>query len=278
MTAAELLASGVARLSRIFDPEEARREARLLLAHVTGWDALQLSIGLRDVLDPPRVTAFEAGVARRLAREPLSQIIGSAPFWGRDFLVNKHVLAPRPDSETLIDAALSQPFERLLDLGTGSGILAVTLLAERTGTSGMAVDLSPDALAVAGRNADKMGVSDRLELRQSDWFAEVEGRFDLIVSNPPYVSEAAYATLEPEVTQYEPRIALTPGGDGLQPYRIITANCRDYLNPDGRILVEIGFDQGPQVTTIFAENALVDIEVLGDLGGRDRVVSGHVPS
>ena len=167
-------------------------------------------------------------------------------------------------------AALERPFARVLDLGTGTGCLAVTLLAERPEASGVATDLSEAALAVARRNAEAHGVAERLELRHGDWWAPVEGRFDLIVSNPPYVAAAEMAGLAPEV-RAEPRLALTPGGDGLGAYRAIADGLLRHLVPGGRALLEIGATQGPAVAAILRAAGLDAVRLRPDMDGRDRV-------
>ena len=172
--------------------------------------------------------------------------------------------------------ALAQPFSRLVDLGTGSGAIAVTLLAERAEAHGLASDISQAALDMAARNALRHGVAGRLDLQCADWWAGIAGRFDLIVSNPPYVSAADYAGLAPEITQWEPRGALTPGGDGLSAYRQILGGMAPFLALGGRCLVEIGAEQGRDVAGLFTAAGLVDVAVHPDLNGKDRVVSGRL--
>ncbi|EPX79202.1 peptide chain release factor N(5)-glutamine methyltransferase [Litoreibacter arenae] len=216
-------------------------------------------------------------VARRATHEPFSHIAGHRAFWNHEFFVNADVLDPRPDTETLVEAALSLPFDTVLDLGTGSGCILFSILAERPSTTGTGTDISADALTVAQRNADHIGVADRMTLIKSDWFAEVEGHFDLITSNPPYITEAAYAELHPTVHRFEPRIALTPGGDGLNPYRVIAAQAADYLTSEGYVLVEIGFDQGDSVQAIFRAQGWRDVACIPDLNGKDRVIRAKAP-
>jgi release factor glutamine methyltransferase len=214
---------------------------------------------------------------RRVAREPTAQILGRWPFYGRDFAVTPEVLTPRPDTETLVEAALAEPFRRLLDLGTGSGILAVTLCAESRGASGLATDISEAALAVARVNAARHGMAERIEFRPGDWWVAVpEGaEFDLVVSNPPYVTEAEYTVLATEITRHEPRMALTPGGDGLDAYRAILSGLDGHLAPGGRLAVEIGAGQREAVRDLFEAAGLEDLRVDTDLGGRPRVVRGR---
>ncbi|MCL4676536.1 MAG: peptide chain release factor N(5)-glutamine methyltransferase, partial [Pararhodobacter sp.] len=215
-----------------------------------------------------------AGIALVLTlKGPISQITGRRAFWGRDFIVTPDVLDPRPETETLVAAALQQPFSSVLDLGTGSGALLLTLLAERPRARGLGVDLSPRALAVAARNADHLGVADRARLVVSDWWSAVEGRFDLIVSNPPYIAAADMARLSPEVRLHEPHLALTPGGDGLEAYRRITALASGFALPGARLLLEIGPTQAACVDAMLTRAGFSEVSTLADLDGRDRVVS-----
>lgn len=267
--------AALAQLAPLIGVDEAARDLRLILQRATGWSAARLGVGAAEPLAPAALGLAEAMLAARLARQPLAQILGEWAFYGRDFIVTPDTLVPRPDTETLIDLALGAPFSRLIDLGTGSGAIAVTLLAERRQASGLATDISPDARDVAARNAARHGVADRLDLRCADWWAGIAGAFDLIVSNPPYVPEADYAGLAPEITEWEPRGALTPGGDGLGAYRAILDGLGPHLSAGGRCLVEIGADQGRDVAALFTAAGLVDVAVHPDINGKDRVVSGR---
>ena len=255
------------------------RDSRALLAHALGLAADRLMIEHDREVSDGEMAAYEALLHRRLDGEPVSRIIGRRMFWRRDFKVTPHVLDPRPETETIIEAALQGPRRtRLLDLGTGSGILAVTLLAEWTDATGLATDVSAGALAVAGANAEAHGVADRLTLAEADWWDTIaEGGFDLIVSNPPYIAADEMAGLAPEVRDHDPEIALTPGGDGLTAYRAILGGVRGHLAPGGQLMVEIGPTQGPAVAAFFETAGLKDVTILKDLDGRDRVVSGIGP-
>jgi release factor glutamine methyltransferase len=255
--------------------DQAAREARMLLGAATGWSAARVAVAAGEVLEAPVLARAEAMLARRLAREPMAQILGEWPFFGRMFEVTRDTLTPRPDTETLVELALSAPFGRLLDLGTGTGAIAVSLLAERPEATGVAADISAAALAVAARNARRHGVEGRLDLLRADWWEGVAGHFDLIVSNPPYVSAEEYAGLAPEITQWEPRGALTPEGDGLQAYRVILGRVADHLVAGGRCLVEIGATQGAAVAALFEAAGLEAVAVHLDINGRPRVVSGR---
>lgn len=216
---------------------------------------------------------FASLVARRAAREPFSHIAGYRDFWKHRFRVNRDVLDPRPETEMLVELALAGTFSRVLDLGTGSGCILISLLAERPEARGVGTDVSEEAVLLAGENAARIGVADRLILPLSDWYADVGGRYDLIVSNPPYIAAGEMAGLQPEVRDFEPRGALTDEGDGLSAYRTIAAGARDHLTEGGRLLVEIGADQAAAVAEIFRAAGLAEITVHPDLNGKDRVVS-----
>jgi release factor glutamine methyltransferase len=212
-------------------------------------------------------------IAARVARVPVSRITGRRTFWGRDFAVTADVLDPRPETEVLVALALAGPFDRVLDLGTGSGCILVTLLAERPAATGTGTDVSDGALVAAQANAVALGVADRATFVPADWFAGAYGRFALIVSNPPYIAEDEMPGLAAEVRDHDPRIALTPGGDGLAAHRAIAADACRHLMPGGRLLIEIGPTQGRAVADLMSAGGLTDIRVLPDLDGRDRVIS-----
>jgi release factor glutamine methyltransferase len=277
MTVGGWLAEARARLVPLIGEGEAARDLRLMLMRATGWGAARLGVAGGETLPEPARVLADAMLARRLMREPLAQILGEWAFYGRSFAVTRATLVPRPDTETLVELALAEPFARLIDLGTGSGAIAVTLLAERPEAQGLACDISQDALAVAAQNAARHGVAGRLRFAQADWWAGITGSFDLVVSNPPYVSEAEYAGLAPEITLWEPRAALTPGGDGLSAYRAIVAGLGGHLTPGGSCLVEIGEGQGAAVAGLFRAAGLDDVAVHPDINGKARVVSGRKP-
>ncbi|EEW24331.1 peptide chain release factor N(5)-glutamine methyltransferase [Rhodobacter ferrooxidans] len=271
------LRAAVAQLSDAGIPDAAR-DARHLLAHAMGLPPDRLTLHLADPLTPDAAALLAANLAARSQRQPVSQITGNRLFWGRNFRVTQDVLDPRPETESLIAAALAQPFQRVLDLGTGSGVLLLTLLAERPAASGLGIDLSPAALNVAQANAETLSLANRATFALSDWLTAVPGQYDLVVANPPYIAEAEMAALAPEVRLWEPHLALTPGGDGLDAYRAIAAGVAPHLAPGGRLLVEIGPTQAQAVSGLFRACGLPDIRVLPDLDGRDRVISAQAGS
>jgi len=272
MKAAVLLGLQTRRMADAGLPDPGR-DARRLLAHVMGIPSDRLTLHVTEELAPEQVTAFEAAIDVRLTGRPVAQITGKRAFWGRDFIVTDTVLDPRPETECLVEEALKAPFTRVLDLGVGSGAILLSLLAERPQAEGHGVDVSSGALDVARQNAQALGVEDRSTLVRSSWFDAVTGRFDLIVSNPPYISAVEYARLDPGVRDFEPEIALSPGGDGLDAYRAIAARAGGFLNHDGRLLFEIGPSQGAAVADLLEQAGFTEIQILPDLDGRDRVVA-----
>ncbi|WP_413718804.1 peptide chain release factor N(5)-glutamine methyltransferase [Silicimonas sp. MF1-12-2] len=229
-------------------------------------------------VDSEKLAKFQYFVDRRARREPFSHISGRRMFYKSSFRVTPDVLDPRPDTETLVELALSKPFNRVLDLGTGSGCILISLLIERPEATGVGTDISHKAVLVAGENAARLGMADRLVLPLSDWYDDIGGRFDLIVSNPPYIAAGEMEALQPEVRDYEPRAALTDEADGLTAYRRISSRALQHLKPGGRLLVEIGPTQGAAVSSLFREGGLENVEVHHDLDRRERVVSGVAPS
>ena len=253
-----------------------QRDARILMAHVLGIDPSRMTLAIGDPLTRRVQEAFWGVLNRRAAGEPVSHIIGKRMFYGRDFKVTADVLDPRPETEELIVAALGVAFDEVLDLGTGSGCILLTLLAERGAATGIGVDASDRALMVAKQNANDLGVADRCAFEVSDWFGAVGGTYDLIVSNPPYIAADEMDGLSIEV-RHEPRIALTDEGDGLSCYRTIAAGAGDYLTAGGWLMVEIGPTQGAAVCAMFEDAGLGNVGIRTDLDGRDRVVVGQKP-
>ncbi len=248
-------------------------DARILLAYAMDYEPSRLMLIGDEEVHPEVFRTFDGYLAAREKFQPVSQIIGGREFWGRWFVVTPDVLDPRPETESLIETALQHgPFQRILDLGTGTGILAVTLTAEWPDARAIAIDISSEAIAIATKNAAAHDVADRVNLIVSNWYDAVAGQFDLIVSNPPYIAAAEMAELSPDVRNWEPFLALTPGGDGLEAYRMIAAALNEFLADDGLALFEIGHTQGADVADIFRAAGFANVTVSQDLGGKDRVV------
>jgi release factor glutamine methyltransferase len=273
-TIAEAVQAGADRLARSGVPEP-QKDARWLMSAALAIPRSSMLAASVDPVEDAALATFLRMIEARCRRQPVAQIVGRREFWGREFLVTGDVLDPRPETETLIEIALARlpPAGRILDLGTGSGILIVTLLAERADATGVAVDIDRAALQVAAANAGRHSVERRVVFRQSDWAQAVEGQFDLIVSNPPYVPSDTVAALDPEVRDWEPRHALTAGPSGLEAYERIAGDLDRLLAPSGTALFEIGFDQGGPVATVFRSSGFRAVDVHRDLSGRDRVVS-----
>jgi release factor glutamine methyltransferase len=255
----------------------ARREidaldARLLIQHVLQCSHAEVIAHENDPLTDELQKRFQDLVGRRIDCEPVSRILGSREFYGRSFQVSPAVLDPRADTETIIDLCLAQPAQRILDLGVGSGAILLTLLAEWPQALGVAADLSQDALTVAQANAKAIGVEDRCRFIQSSWFEKIGGRFDLIVSNPPYIPSHEIPTLERDVKEHDPHLALDGGDDGLEAYRAIASAALAYLAPGGRIVVEIGQGQSTDVVQIFEAQRFRLAEKREDLSGITRAL------
>ncbi|MFY1711459.1 peptide chain release factor N(5)-glutamine methyltransferase [Tritonibacter mobilis] len=275
-TAAQAMVAATARL-RAAGVDDPARDARVLLAHAARIEAARVTLIAPEELSHEVAERYDQLISLRAIRVPVSHLIGERDFYGRRFKVSADVLDPRPETETLIEAALSEPFERVLDLGVGSGCILVTLLAEQQGALGLGVDLSEAACLQASANAVLHRVEARADIRQSDWFSAVKGQFDLIVSNPPYIALNEMDDLSEEVREHEPQMALTDGADGLSAYRLICAGLGRHLAQGGRVLVEIGPTQGASVAEMMRAAGLVEVTVLPDLDGRDRVVLGRNP-
>lgn len=277
MTAAQAMVAATARLRAAGVPDPAR-DARVLLAHAAQVDATRVTLIAPEDIAPDIAERYDQLIALRAIRVPVSHLIGQRAFYGRAFKVSADVLDPRPESESLIEAALAEDFDRVLDLGVGSGCLLVTLLAERGEAQGTGVDLSEVACLQASANAVMQGVAARVNILQGSWFAPVEGRFDLIVANPPYLAAEEMDAVSPELRDHEPRMALTDEGDGLSAYREIASVAGSYLTSKGRVICEFGATQGADVRAIFEAEGWGDVSILPDLDGRDRVVVARNPA
>jgi release factor glutamine methyltransferase len=272
MKVQELLIASQAKLREcgISDPI---RDARLLLADCLELRTQNLNLLNDSNISEIKISKFWRMVKERCKRKPVSKILGYRSFWGRDFEINENVLDPRGDTETLIELILDCKFENMLELGTGSGAIAITVLAERPEVTCVATDISEYALKTASTNSKRHGVESRLKLLHSNWFEKISGSFDVIVSNPPYISSEEYAQLSAEVVKYDPKISLTLGGDGLEAYREILSQALEKLSKNGHIFLEIGYTQANAVGHLFREAGFQQIKVHKDLGSRDRVIS-----
>jgi release factor glutamine methyltransferase len=279
LTIAQALAEAAAQLAA-GGTTEPRRDAAALLAHTLACDRAFLIAHSDDVLAPDAIAQFHLMLERRAAGEPLQYVTGRQEFYGLEFEVTPDVLIPRPETELLVEAALallgdvSAP--HVCDVGTGSGCIPVALLHERADARAVGLDISTAALAVAARNAARHGVAPRLRLVASDCFAALDparARFDAILSNPPYVADRDVPGLQREVRDFEPRVALTPGGDGLAVIRRLLTDAPRFLAPGGCLLFEIGFDQHERVAQLIDPRTWTLLDIHQDLQGIPRTVA-----
>lgn len=257
--------------------ESASLDARILLEYVLGVSREQLLFSLDLPIMPEQYARLEALVEKRAKHQPIAQLIGRREFWGMNFVVSEATLDPRPDSETLIEYVLERVKNRadnlrILDLGTGTGCLLLSLLSELPAASGVGVDYCDNALLVARENAMALGFSSRAEFICSNWCEKVEGKFDIILSNPPYIPTKIIQTLEPEVSQFEPKMALDGGEDGFDCYRKIMKLLLGIMAQDGFAAFELGMGQRRGIEELAAENGLEVAGVRNDLGGIARCI------
>jgi release factor glutamine methyltransferase len=260
--------------------EDAAFDARLIVEHFTGTNRTDAISDPEREIGAVTVAAVEAALRRRIAHEPVHRILGRREFYGLDLKLSPATLEPRPDTETLVDLCLPFLRERtavrrncrILDLGTGTGAVALALLSQIPGTTALGTDISAEALETALSNADISGLKSRFEGVVSDWFGAVDGRFMLIVSNPPYIRTRDIEALAPEVRDQDPMKALDGGMDGLDAYRSIAAGAGGCLEQDGRVAVETGFDQRQDVIGIFEAEGFVLKGSAKDLGGNERAL------
>lgn len=263
--------------------ETARLDARLLLASVDGMSASAVLLDPQRVLAAEVESAFDRLVDRRVQREPVSRILGRREFWSLDFAISLATLDPRPDSETLVEAALGQfapePRRRVLDLGTGTGCLILAVLSERPSWVGLGIDIAEEAVAVARANARTLSLSERVHFQTGDWDKGLVGSFDLILSNPPYIPSNEIAGLSPEVASFDPLHALDGGTDGLDAYRALAPALLRLLAPHGRAIIELGKGQVAAIADIMEGAGLQAIERRRDLADVERcLVLGHPAS
>ena len=268
----EVLADTTIKLSRS-GIEGAARDARILTAYALETQISELSIMTNEKVSEKIISKLEKLILRRIDREPVSKILGAREFWGRSFFINENVLDPRGDTETLIDFVIEKPVTSVLELGTGSGAIAVTLACEWKEVHVTALDISEDALSLAKINAEKFNVQNKIDFLKSDWFEAVKGSFDLIISNPPYIGLIEKDEISTEVIKYDPEIALFAGHDGLDAYKKIIPNLAKFLNPDGFVVLEIGASQSNQVKNMMNVVGFIDTQIVKDLSGKDRLVA-----
>ncbi|MCZ7471244.1 peptide chain release factor N(5)-glutamine methyltransferase [Agrobacterium sp. O3.4] len=255
-------------------------DARLLIGEVIAFSLTDFVMKPDRPLTQEEQARIASMIERRAGGEPVHRILGHREFHGLDLLLSKDTLEPRPDTEVLVDTLLPALKEavshkgsaRILDLGTGTGAICLALLKECPDATGIGSDISTGALETAAKNASRNGLETRFEIMQSDWFEKISGRFDIIVSNPPYIRSDIVTTLDREVRHHDPMAALDGGQDGLAPYRLIAADAGCFLVENGIVGVEIGFDQRLDVSTIFASNGFSLVEAVKDYGGNDRVL------
>ena len=257
--------------------------------HIRAAAARLAAAGIDDPMREARLlareasdaTAFAQMIARRATREPVAYILGRKEFWSLDFEVSPVVLIPRPDSETLVEAALAQfkqsAPQTILDLGTGSGCLLIALLCEWREATGLGVDISDAALALARRNAERHGMASRAAFRRGDWTEGLERQFDLVIANPPYITGREYLDLERDVAGFEPALALKGGDDGLEPLRRIANGLRLVMRAHAVAIIELGIDQAAAARRILLNAGLEVLRIAKDLGGRERAIVARLP-
>ncbi|MDE1900189.1 MAG: peptide chain release factor N(5)-glutamine methyltransferase [Alphaproteobacteria bacterium] len=299
---ADTLRAAIDRLN-IAGVDNPQLDARLLFCHALGLDRAGLLSQSRREPTIPEIKKIETLLQRREKRESVARIIGQREFWGLPFGMNEATLEPRPDSETLVEAVLSsfrrkpessgsfsldpglrrndaiscESFApRILDLGTGTGCLLLALLHEWPHATGVGIDIAPRAVAQASQNAAGLGLDTRAAFRTGNWFDGITGKFDIIISNPPYIPAADIETLMPEVRDHDPRAALDGGADGLEPYRFLIPQLPAFLNANGFVIFEVGIDQAQDVAALLRAHAFADVAIHKDLGGIDRCVSAYI--
>lgn len=282
LDARTLARDAVARLVAAGVPDPGR-DAELLLLHVLGTTRARLHADPGRPVEAGAARVFQEMVARRAARVPIQHLTGTQEFWSLPFEVTPDVLIPRPETEHLIEAFLALPGPEaplVVDLGTGSGILAIVAARERPAARVFATDLSPAALVLAARNAARHGVSERTTFAGGDLYAALaghglEGRVDVILANPPYIPEADLEGLAPEVRDHEPRAALSPGPDGLAAHRRIARGAPEFLKPGGHLVVEIGLGQAAAARTLYDAAGFEVLAIRPDLAGIERILTAR---
>jgi len=274
MRLADIIVQSIEKLktSSIDNPQ---LDARLLICHALKCDRAALLSQSHRVLNDDEVASIDILITQRMKHISVARITGSREFWGLNFGLNEATLEPRADSETIVEAVLSfsQKNARILDLGTGTGCLLLSLLHEIPEATGIGIDISSRAVEQAAQNAVLLGLSHRAVFRSGDWFEEMTETFDIIISNPPYIPSSDILALMPEVRHYDPMLALDGGKDGFTPYRFLIPQLKKFLNPNGVAAFEVGIDQAQHVADLFRQSGFTNIETRKDLGGVERCVT-----
>jgi len=255
--------------------ENPRLEAEILTAHFLKKDRLYLITHDDEEISEKDAEAFKRLAKRRAGGEPTAYILGYKEFYGRNFIVNKDVLIPRPETEMLVELIKVEDNAKILDLCAGSGCIGLTLALECKNAKVTLADISPKAVEIIKKNAENLGVE--VNIVESDLFSGIEGKFDIIVSNPPYIRSETIETLENTVKDYEPRLALDGGEDGLKFYKKIIPCSKKYLSENGRIFFEMGFDEGDAIKSLLMSNTFSDVKIYKDLANLNRVISAKLP-
>ena len=269
ITVAEVLNRSIDQLKK-YNIENPQLNAEQIISHILDLNKTNLYLKSKDILDNEKSDLIEQLILRRTKHEPLQYILGETEFYGCKIKVNPDVLIPRPETELLVEKVLQEDFGSILEIGTGSGAIAIALAKQMKNIQIKATDISKKALRIARQNAELNNVS--IDFIQSDIFENIKGKYDIIVSNPPYISQNEYDKLAPEILDYEPEIALLANDEGLSYYKKILANSKDYLTDIGKIYFEIGYDQAEKIKEIAKENGFDKVNVFKDLNGFDRIV------
>ena len=264
----EILKKSINQLKK-YNIENPRINAEQLISHVLGINKTDLYLNSKAVLNREKLDVIERLIIRRTKHEPLQYILGETEFYGCKIKVNPDVLIPRPETELLVEKVLQEDFGSILEIGTGSGAIAIALAKQMKNVQITATDISEKALRIARQNAEINNVS--INFIQSDIFENIKSKYDIIVSNPPYISKKEYDNLAPEIKDYEPEISLLAEEDGMYFYKKILQQAKDYLTEKGKIYFEIGYDQAKRVKILAIENGFSETEVFQDLNEFDRI-------
>jgi len=258
--------------------DNADLDAKILIGHILNYDRAQLITKSENEISQKNTDEINALIKRRLSREPVARILGKREFWGLPFKLNKYTLEPRPDSEILVETAIkllkNNDRKHILDIGTGTGCLLLSILSEIKDATGIGIDISKNAIKQAKENAENLNLEKRSSFKISNWLENINETFDLIISNPPYISKEEITTLQPEVKDFDPITALDGGENGLEPYQYLIPILPNYLNKNGIVIFEVGANQSKEVKDLMKENNFTNIKIKNDLGNIERCVCG----